>query len=316
MRTQLSPLRPSAPVPQPVRLLQRCECGGMPGPTGECAACRRKRKCGLQPKPIFNRPRGHEQEADRVAEQVMRIPMSPLQRHAVLGKETASSSGIPAHGISADGGSGGPLPAILPRKSVGDAAVQRAPSANDLEDGPSAEAPSPAEGGAEACTPPTSVRLVRTHTLAFPGYRTGGGLCAVMEPLPAGSNLCQVPEAVAPTATGTTCPDTLVRGMCTGSSVFTPGRNQVRSCRDVEVPATGFIDRHTIQVRGISVLHDASRNPQDLDRCTSICHQRYYVQRGSTQTDVGRFQIRYDFSKGVRDGEDVTNVTAAKTALP
>jgi len=55
-------------------VLQRtCACGGSPGPTGECAECRRKRL--LQPKLTVNEPGDrYEQEADRVAEAVMRMP--------------------------------------------------------------------------------------------------------------------------------------------------------------------------------------------------------------------------------------------------
>ncbi len=67
--------------------LQRtCACGGTPGPTGECAECRRKKRLGvagssLQPKLHVNQPGDpYEQEADRVAEQVMRMSEPTLQR--------------------------------------------------------------------------------------------------------------------------------------------------------------------------------------------------------------------------------------------
>ncbi len=74
------------PVPAPARrgLLQRtCACGGLAGPTGECAACRRSRVLGrpLQAKLRISRPGdAFEQEADRVADQVMRMPEPGLQR--------------------------------------------------------------------------------------------------------------------------------------------------------------------------------------------------------------------------------------------
>ena len=77
------------PMSAPVRrgLLQRqCACGGAAGPSGECAACRRKRLAGggvLQAKLRVNQPGDRfEQEADRVAEQVMRMPGPALQRQA------------------------------------------------------------------------------------------------------------------------------------------------------------------------------------------------------------------------------------------
>ncbi len=64
-------------------LQRKCACGGTRGPTGECPACRRKRLLGetLQTKLHVNQPDDRfEQEADRVTEQVMRIPEPGLQR--------------------------------------------------------------------------------------------------------------------------------------------------------------------------------------------------------------------------------------------
>ncbi|MCO5185294.1 MAG: DUF4157 domain-containing protein [Anaerolineae bacterium] len=53
---------------------RKCACGNMPGPTGECAECRRKR-LGVQTKLRVNRPNDrYEQEADRIADAVMRSP--------------------------------------------------------------------------------------------------------------------------------------------------------------------------------------------------------------------------------------------------
>lgn len=67
-------------------LQRKCACGGAPGPTGECTACRRKRLHGakplpLQPKLTINQPNDrYEQEADRVADEVMRMA-APLRQH-------------------------------------------------------------------------------------------------------------------------------------------------------------------------------------------------------------------------------------------
>ncbi len=172
--------------------------------------------------------------------------------------------------------------------------------------------------GGDACTQPTGVRLVSTHQVQVPDYLTGGGsagICAVMEALPTGSTLCpsSVHEEVT-LASGATCPDSLFQGgLCQGSSAFTPGRNQVSACRGVDMPATGFVDRHTAQVRGVSVLHDSTRNPRNLASCSFTCNQRYYTLVGSTQNTIGRFQIQYQVRRGTRDGHDVTDVTATKT---
>lgn len=74
-------------TPARTGLLQRkCACGGTPGPTGECAACERKRLAGQGPSPlqtrlIVNQPFDrHEREADRVAEQVLGMPEPLVQR--------------------------------------------------------------------------------------------------------------------------------------------------------------------------------------------------------------------------------------------
>ena len=60
-------------------LQHQCACGGSPGMTGECEACKSKKLLGkpLQPKLAVSEPGDiYEQEADRVAEQVTRMPVS------------------------------------------------------------------------------------------------------------------------------------------------------------------------------------------------------------------------------------------------
>lgn len=52
----------------------RCGCGGVPGPTGECAECRRKSKPGLQPKLVVGEPGDRwERQAERVAERMRTV---------------------------------------------------------------------------------------------------------------------------------------------------------------------------------------------------------------------------------------------------
>lgn len=77
-RTMLAPA-PSATVQRGVAtLLQRkCACGASAGLSGECAECQEKKMPGMQPKLAISEPGNpYEQEADRVAEQVMRMPES------------------------------------------------------------------------------------------------------------------------------------------------------------------------------------------------------------------------------------------------
>jgi Domain of unknown function (DUF4157) len=85
------------------RVLQRkCACGGAADMSGECEECRNKRRLDLQTKLKVNEPGDvYEQEADRVADQVMATPA----RHSV--------SGAPPH-IRRFSGQSNELPAVLP----------------------------------------------------------------------------------------------------------------------------------------------------------------------------------------------------------
>lgn len=65
-------------------LQHKCACGGASGPTGECAQCRSKCKLGLQTKLRVSQPDDpYEREADRVAEQVMRMAEPKLEHSAL-----------------------------------------------------------------------------------------------------------------------------------------------------------------------------------------------------------------------------------------
>jgi hypothetical protein len=80
----------------PARTLQRkCACGGTPGPSGECAECKRKR-LSLQPKLTVNQPGDrYEQEADRVAEAVVGGSGSTWPVISSLGKGTVQREDPP-----------------------------------------------------------------------------------------------------------------------------------------------------------------------------------------------------------------------------
>ena len=73
-----------ASSPSSGHLLQRaCACGGVAGLAGECEECKTKKLLGkpLQTKLTISQPGDEfEQEADRVAEQVMRMPDAELNR--------------------------------------------------------------------------------------------------------------------------------------------------------------------------------------------------------------------------------------------
>jgi hypothetical protein len=96
---QVKPALGSLTVPVPSSVLQRkCACGSTPGPTGECATCRRQRLAAqrgsqLQTELAISRPGDrYEREADHVAEQVMRIPEPRQQRLEI---PEARQEGVP-----------------------------------------------------------------------------------------------------------------------------------------------------------------------------------------------------------------------------
>ena len=72
-------------------LQRKCACGGTPGPTGECAACRRKRQRSLQPKFRVSCPGDpSEKEADRMADRITQSSTHSLAPKALRGAHTES----------------------------------------------------------------------------------------------------------------------------------------------------------------------------------------------------------------------------------
>jgi hypothetical protein len=102
-------------------LQRKCACGvGASGLTGECAECSRKKMVGLQTKLRVNEPAdAYEQEADRVAEQVLAQPAHPdvssaaprIQRYA--GQSSGQMAAAPASVDRALASPGRPLEAAL-----------------------------------------------------------------------------------------------------------------------------------------------------------------------------------------------------------
>lgn len=82
-RTTAQPKQNTAPTVTPTfgaTLQRKCACGGTPGPSGECAECSKKR-LALQAKLTIGQPNDpYEQEADHVADVVMRMPDPKVQR--------------------------------------------------------------------------------------------------------------------------------------------------------------------------------------------------------------------------------------------
>ena len=297
--------------PTHTNLLQRkCACGGTPGPDGECAECRKKRL-------------GRQRHSTSQAETLIRAFSGAHFGH--------NFSQVRVH-----------TDARAAEKARGPEAVN---SFSDIEDDPihgtlieqfrerehlppggrdesgTPVGPSEAEikyGGllmpCPSSTEVASVIDLRNDALAA-GFRTAYGIHSQIRVRPDGRTWdgTRIPERV--TMGANTCPDTLTRGEpCSGGSTFTVGSGSGNS-PVLAGPRPGarnrFWDFHTTHVRprNVSVLHDAARNPVNLDTCSTACNQEYICD-GNV---IGRHTITRTYSKGRHNGQDVTLVDVTKT---
>jgi len=167
-----------------------------------------------------------------------------------------------------------------------------------------------------ACTAPSGVRLVSSSEVEFPGYLTGGGICALMRLLPESGDVCHINVMEEVSATnGTTCPDSLLQpSLCYGKSEFPPGKRPTKGpCKALDPKPAEFTDRHTVELSGTSVLHDSKRNPKGLTACKIVCDQEYYIP-GKDRVTLGHFLIQTDLRKATVDKKRVTLVTVTKKA--
>jgi hypothetical protein len=108
-------------VPSPGGVLQRkCACGGAAGMSGECEECSKKRRLGLQTKLKVNEPGdSYEQEADRIADQVLAAPAhhavsgAPPRIQRFMGQPTGQMDAAPASVDEALASAGRPLEPAL-----------------------------------------------------------------------------------------------------------------------------------------------------------------------------------------------------------
>ena len=85
---------PKASSASTLLLQRKCACGGSAGLAGKCEDCDRRRLAGLQRKLEVSRPGDQfEQEADRVAESVMRMP-APRTQIQTLAPVAPAPSGV------------------------------------------------------------------------------------------------------------------------------------------------------------------------------------------------------------------------------
>jgi hypothetical protein len=115
--------RPSITPLRGARLQGKCACGSMPGPTGECEECMKKR---LQRSPIHLQPKlsqpgdALEQEADRVADEIM--AGGGVKHHWSLSGTAISG---PLQRKCSCGGSGGASGEYEQCKNKGEQTLQR-----------------------------------------------------------------------------------------------------------------------------------------------------------------------------------------------
>lgn len=112
----LTLLRPS----QSGILQRKCACGGAAGMSGECEECSKKQRLGLQTKLKINEPGdSYEQEADRIADQVLATPAHPVASGAppriqcFSGQSTGQMDAAPASVDRALASPGKPLEPAL-----------------------------------------------------------------------------------------------------------------------------------------------------------------------------------------------------------
>ena len=142
------------------------------------------------------------------------------------------------------------------------------------------------------------------------GFRTAYGAMAVMRVRPGERTWdgTRIVETVAPVSN--TCPDSFApTSECIGASTFTVG-DAGHSDRIGDQPGlvNRFYDFHVSRTRGISRLHDNTRNPQGLNSCETVCQQIYHCDG----REIGRHTVTRTFTKGTFGGRDVTLVTVTK----
>jgi hypothetical protein len=163
-----------------------------------------------------------------------------------------------------------------------------------------------------ACPATTEVDRVVDLTPAGlgAGFLTAYGAMAVMRVRPGERTWdgTRIQETVAPVSN--TCPESFApTSECIGASTFTVG-DPGHSDRIGDQPGlvNRFYDFHVSRTRGISRLHDNTRNPQGLNSCETVCQQKYHCDG----REIGRHTVTRTFTKGTSGGRDVTLVTVTK----
>ena len=142
------------------------------------------------------------------------------------------------------------------------------------------------------------------------GFLTAYGVMAVMRVRPGERTWDGTKIQESLTTVSQTCPASFSpTPECSGNSTFTVG-DPGRSSRIGNQPGlvNRFYDFHASGPRGVSRLHDSTRNPQGLNSCETVCEQKYQCDG----REIGRHTVTRTFTKGTFGGRDVTLVNVTK----
>ena len=163
-----------------------------------------------------------------------------------------------------------------------------------------------------SCPASTEVERVVDMTPAAlsAGFLTAYGVMAVMRVRPGERTWDGTKIQESLTTVSQTCPASFSpTPECSGNSTFTVG-DPGRSSRIGNQPGlvNRFYDFHASGPRGVSRLHDSTRNPQGLNSCETVCEQKYQCDG----REIGRHTVTRTFTKGTFGGRDVTLVNVTK----
>jgi hypothetical protein len=299
----LSPsLSPSFTSARSALLQRKCACGGTPGPSGECEACRRKK---LQRK---SKNSGLEAQND--------VGVPPIVHEVLPAAGRPLDAGTRAFFEPRFGHDFSQVPLNSPGYSSDGLDDDEGKESVDLPVSRPASPPVPTQPLPQvARTCPSGTRVDDTTDLTQAGLQAGFlsayGIIARMRVLPDATTWDgrQLTETLAQASS--TCPAGLTQpGPCSGSSTFTVGGASGHSNVNPVQPAmrNRFYDFHTSRSRTVSFLHDPTRNPTGMHSCETVCQQLY----SCNGMPVGMHTITRRFSKSTFNGRNVTIINVTK----
>lgn len=307
-------------------LQRKCACGGTPGPTGECDACRKKRESGtLQRRadhPSALNPRPFEVPA--VAHEVLRSLGEPLDASTHAFREPrfghdfsrvrihSQLHGAPTQSTSVGGGA-----AISSGEAPGGIFIDGPDKGATPKSDAPPPAPKPQTPPAKAAKCPTDVQVINIDQindtdLGKDGFLTGTGAIAYMEVSDSsgkdwdGTNVQENLKQ-----TKNTCGN-WARKVCSNESGESGGfkvgaKTKVLGKIDMTALRNVFYDMHIFALKDVSVLHQL-----DKSECEVQCQQSY--QCGGKQFGP-EFSITYMTKKDtIAKTYDVTRITVKKEA--